>query len=84
MPTPHSPAPWTTNGTRVSDANGSEVCDVCIQQDNQLFDANRHLICAAPDLLLALKSLEAAQAGSAAWAQVWPVAVAAIRKAEGL
>jgi hypothetical protein len=56
MPTaPHSPAPWTAHGTRVSASDGVEVADVCPQPDGQIFEANRHLIAAAPDMLEALK-----------------------------
>lgn len=58
-PTPHSPTPWTAHGTRVSASDGVEVCDVCPQpNDSQLFEANRHLIVVAPDMLEALKEAE--------------------------
>lgn len=58
MQTPHSPAPWTANGTRVSASDGAEVADICPQQDTQLFDANRHLITASPLMLEALREAE--------------------------
>jgi hypothetical protein len=56
---PHSPAPWSCHGDRVSAANGDPVCDLLppFPNDGQVFEANRHLICAAPDLLEALKAV---------------------------
>ena len=55
---PPSPAPWTANGTRITASDGVEVADICPQQDSQLFEANRHLITAAPDMLEALREAE--------------------------
>jgi hypothetical protein len=56
---PHSPAPWSSVGDRVSAANGDPVCDLLppFPNDGDVFAANRCLIVHAPDMLEALKAV---------------------------
>lgn len=56
----HTPGPWETNGTWVSEENdpGHNV-GICICEPRPEIQANAHLIAAAPDLLMAAKSARA-------------------------
>ncbi len=55
-----TPGPWVSHGARITGANGEPVCDVVhsVPHNGARFDANRDLICAAPEMLDALKDAE--------------------------
>lgn len=54
----HTPGPWTMNaeeGEPVLGANGTHVAEILDAEDADTQNANVALICAAPDLLAALR-----------------------------
>lgn len=79
----HTPGPWRTTGSLISNESRVLVASLSGASDDDVEAANARLIAAAPELLAALKEVvEAQKGGYLGWGHI-DAASAAIAKATG-